>query len=635
MILQALYKFAQREGLDAFLDFEPKRISWIVCVGADGSFIPPVRDVRQDTRPLERRSKGKPKMGGVFKFVPRQAERAGTKAPACFFVDNVKYVFGRPIGEGAFSEEEGREKSDWFRQRVQECADATGDEGALAVAKLLHGVAAGGISVALPGDCKSNEQFAFVFAPDVDMFVHERPAVRQYWMQLRRGQETDQPIYQCLVTGEPISTPPLFPFIDKVPGAPKSISLVAFNKPAFESYGWAGNENAPVSRRAAELCSNALNRLLDPAYPDPANPEQALPERHLRLSADTAVCYWAADGGGDAFCDVLGGLLQANPERVAELYRSIWRGRRIGIEDQTAFYALTLTGQQGRAIVRDWFETTVANVSRNLAAYFGDLDVVRNAHSKGETDDGFPLPMGLLLESLAPQGDREQIPAPLISQVVRTALQGTQFPFSLVERCVQRARAETGLGNQKGLKGFSARRRADARAALLKAVLNRRKRFHRETTRYKEVQRSMDPLNTSEGYLLGGLIAVLECVQQAALGKDVKATIVDRYFSGASATPKVVFVRLLKNARHHISKARDGDQAGRVFRLEKLIDTLADRFDPKRNGFPAHLDLEQQGLFVLGYHQMRHWLGMGKEARARWETDHRDAPPAYLWSKQS
>jgi len=54
--------------------------------------------------------------------------------------------------------------------------------------------------------------------------------------------------------------------------------------------------------------------------------------------------------------------------------------------------------------------------------------------------------------------------------------------------------------------------------------------------------------------------------------------------------------------------------------------------DPNRNGFPAYLDLEQQGLFVLGYHQMRKWLWMPKEDRANWEQNHQDAPKAYLWS---
>jgi CRISPR-associated protein Csd1 len=142
----------------------------------------------------------------------------------------------------------------------------------------------------------------------------------------------------------------------------------------------------------------------------------------------------------------------------------------------------------------------------------------------------------------------------------------------------------------------------------------------------------MDATNTSPGYVLGRLMAVLERAQQEALGNP-NASVVDRFFSGASATPKAVFVRLLKNARHHVRKAKDDpEKGGMVFRLERLIDDLADRFDPKHNGFPSHLDLEQQGLFVLGYHQMRKWLWMTREERAAWEQANPDAPRAYLWA---
>ena len=144
----------------------------------------------------------------------------------------------------------------------------------------------------------------------------------------------------------------------------------------------------------------------------------------------------------------------------------------------------------------------------------------------------------------------------------------------------------------------------------------------------------MDPNNTSEGYTLGRLMAVLERIQQEAIG--VNASVVDRYFSGASANPKTVFVRLLKNARHHVSKARDDDRrAGFVILLDRLIDELANHFDPNRNGFPAYLDLEQQGLFMLGYHQMRSWIRMRPEERSEWQKSHRDAPKAYLWAKES
>jgi len=148
----------------------------------------------------------------------------------------------------------------------------------------------------------------------------------------------------------------------------------------------------------------------------------------------------------------------------------------------------------------------------------------------------------------------------------------------------------------------------------------------------------MDPKNASEGYILGQLMAVLERTQQAALD-NVNASVVDRYFGAASATPKTVFVRLMKNARHHVRKARENEKGGGMaFLLDRMIDELASRFIPKTdrtfpapNSFPSFLDLDQQGLFVLGYHHMRKWLWMTTDEHIAWEQAHPDAPRAYLW----
>jgi len=127
----------------------------------------------------------------------------------------------------------------------------------------------------------------------------------------------------------------------------------------------------------------------------------------------------------------------------------------------------------------------------------------------------------------------------------------------------------------------------------------------------------------------------------------VNASIVDRYFSGASASPKSVFGSLLRNARHHARKAKEDTKSkGQIFNLERLIDQICSQFDvslqdaanPKtvyENGFPSYLSLEQQGMFVLGYHQMRKWLWMKREERDIWNIEHGDAPRAYVWKKNA
>lgn len=127
----------------------------------------------------------------------------------------------------------------------------------------------------------------------------------------------------------------------------------------------------------------------------------------------------------------------------------------------------------------------------------------------------------------------------------------------------------------------------------------------------------MDPNNTNSGYLLGRLAAVIERMQQLALG-EVNASVIDRFFSGASATPAAVFPRLLRGFQNHASKALDGEKTGGTARW---LNNQSDDILSKLNSFPAYLELEQQGLFVLGYHHMRHWLWMSKEAREKWQAE--------------
>jgi CRISPR-associated protein Csd1 len=629
MILQALYELAQREGLVDDPDFEPKPVAWLVHVGPDGAFLG-FEDTR--TIPPDQQGRKKPKRFAKRYLVPR--EKPVTRGDRAFLLYNkAEYAFGIDP-DGKRDARKLRARFDLFRRKVLACLDQTGDDGVRAVYHFLGDVATDKQAVQLPADCASNDLFAFVYQLDVECIVTDRPLVRQYWQKIRRADGGSAGTERrCLVSGAAFfGAVQNFPPIKRVPGGTTSgVAIVSFNPPetasSFSSYGWKGNENAPISREVAEACATALNRLLDPAYPNPRAPEQRLPPRSLRLSSDTAVCYWSAKQSGEEFCSAFGGLLEANPEGVKNLYQSIWTGKSPDIQDPSAFYALTLTGTQGRVIVRDWFESTIARVASNLAAHFEDLKIVRNTPKPKVHALPPNFSMTALFESLAPRGDRSKVPTPLIGQLLEAALRGTPYPFAILQGAIERSRAE--VGNQE----WNDLNRRDARAALIKAVLNRRKRFFPEITRYEEVNPEMDPNINSEGYVLGRLMAVLERVQQEAV-PGANATIVDRYFSGASAAPKTVFIRLLKNARHHVATGKDEEaRAGLVFRLDKLIDELASRFSPRSNGFPAHLDLEQQGLFILGYHQMRKWLWIPKEERERWEADHADAPREYIWSK--
>ncbi len=60
-------------------------------------------------------------------------------------------------------------------------------------------------------------------------------------------------------------------------------------------------------------------------------------------------------------------------------------------------------------------------------------------------------------------------------------------------------------------------------------------------------------------YRLGRLFAVLEALQQKA-NPGINATIKDRYFNSACATPAVVFPALIRLAQNHLTSWMRGVQ---------------------------------------------------------------------------
>jgi hypothetical protein len=90
-----------------------------------------------------------------------------------------------------------------------------------------------------------------------------------------------------------------------------------------------------------------------------------------------------------------------------------------------------------------------------------------------------------------------------------------------------------------------------------------------------------------------------------------------------------------------MSKAKDGESAGMAFRLDRLLDEITSKagvckamgynLAENAQSFPAYLPLEDQGLFVIGYHHMRKWLWLSKSERATWQQENPGTPVAYIW----
>ena len=106
----------------------------------------------------------------------------------------------------------------------------------------------------------------------------------------------------------------------------------------------------------------------------------------------------------------------------------------------------------------------------------------------------------------------------------------------------------------------------------------------------------LDKENKNQGYLCGRLFAVLDKIQRDATGRN---SIKERYMNSASSTPATVFATILNLSSHHSDKLSDT----RKIYFEKLKQEIMDKISS--DGFPPHLDLQDQGRFFVGYYHQQ------------------------------
>ena len=115
----------------------------------------------------------------------------------------------------------------------------------------------------------------------------------------------------------------------------------------------------------------------------------------------------------------------------------------------------------------------------------------------------------------------------------------------------------------------------------------------------------LDKENTNQGYLCGRLFAVLDKIQGDANGQH---SIKERYMNAASATPAAVFATILNLSQHHSEKLSQG----RNIFFEKTKQEIIAKLEA--DGFPTHLDLQDQGRFFVGYyHQLQDFYAKSEE----------------------
>lgn len=410
-------------------------------------------------------------------------------------------------------------------------------------------------------------------------YLHEIPAIRQAWQDYYNNSQDSQQ-FPCLVTGKLAPVAQLHPSIKGIYGAQSSgASLVSFNAPAFCSYDREQGLNAPTSQYAAFAYGAALNYLIA--------------TQNTRVG-DVTLLFWA-ESGEDAYADALKQFsfgdeddqykeedLKGLMESLAEGADVEWDGTRI--DPNMTFYILGISPNAARLSVRFFLRNSFGQFIRSVKAHYDRLEIVRPSF---DPFDNIPV-WRMLKETVNPNSREKKPAADMAGDTLRAILTNTPYPATLLNGVTLRIRADREMNR--------------TRAAILKAYyLKNRNPFVPEEV----LTVSLNQDSNHEAYVLGRLFSVLEAIQSDA-NPGIDATIRDKYFSSASATPGVVFPTLVNLAQKHLRKLDEGKKIFYDKQLTELMSKLGETY-------PNRMNLPQQGAFQLGYYHQTQYRFTKKE----------------------
>lgn len=530
--------------------------------------------------------------------LPAQAKRAVGIIPN-FLCDNSSYILGR--------DNKGKP------ERSLECFMACAEKHRELLTEVAHPMAKAILRFFASWNPQSAEENAalapeweeilkggnLVFCMD-GVYAQDVPEIAQAWDKAYASDERAER-GRCLVTGQEAPIAILHPSIKGVVGAqPSGASVVSFNAPSLESYGKEERDkqgqgrNAPVSTYAAFAYGEALNYLLREK------------DYHCRLG-DTTLIYWA-EGAEAEYSSAMFGMMfnddmeQNDLKGVMEALSSgktvLWN--KLPLKPTNRFYILGLAPNASRLAVRFFLQDTFGGFAANLEKHQKRLEIVRPAFDNRNSLSIWSL----LRETANPNSRDKKPPEPLVGALLRAVLMNTPYPAELFIQTEIRLRAEQNLDIS-----LTERCKKDrTKAAIIKAWLwkNVVEKSGNENHPYKEaLDVKLQEDTTYQPYVLGRIFAVLERIQTSE--KELNATIRDRYFNSACATPAMIFPILIKLSNNHQKSMKNEKERDKYV---KLLEKLYAKIDEE---YPNHLSLQDQGIFQIGYYHQKQKFFTKKE----------------------
>ena len=567
MILKALYDYYQRksEELPAF-GCELKEIGFILVIDKDGNFL------RFEDRRIDKKN------ASSF-LVRKQVGRTGSTHIPNLLYDNLSYVLG-------FSDKKETQKSfnDYlsFKAKVENVhAILTSNPSVHAVWMFYqHSLEENLLKVQadpLWPEIEKNlnkkySTFSFLLEGETTIVAAQKDVINAD--EEKEGNEKEQ---LCLITGNhgkavDVTTATM------IAGSQATAKLVAFQKDSgYDSYGKIQGFNAPICQNTEFAYTTALSHLLSTNS-----------RNKFLLGNRTYICWGSSNSNANQetenrfyslvnLNDSEGDDPNAHIDQARKVFNGIFSGS-ITTDLDDRFYIAGLAPNAARIAVVYWAELPLKDFAHTILRHFEDMEIIDARKEKKPY-----MALKSILATVTLGGKLKDITPNLPDAVIKSIFQGLPYPDTLYYSCLHRIRAELPKSKQDKPPV------SITRAAILKAYLNRK------YTNQKPIQIMLDKENTNQGYLCGRLFAVIDKLQNDA---NHIHSIRERYMNAASSTPATVFATILNLSAIHANNLNN--EGSRIF-YDKLKQEIISKINA--DGFPSHLDLQDQGRFFVGYYQ--------------------------------
>ena len=559
MILQALYDYYHRCGDLPRKGMELKEIGFLIVIDKEGNFL------RFEDRRIDKKQ--------AQKFLVKKHVGRTSALAANYLYDNSGYVFGYSDKGDALAQYQT------FKDKVNSIFEShPGNSDIFAVRQfynqdqsiLLRKMQKDQLWPEIEKNLnKKYSTFSFLIHGDTKIVAEKEELMD---IETEDKSSTQQ---VCLVSGKK-GVPVDITTSTMIPGSQATAKLVAFQvSSGYDSYGKTKGGNAPISEESEFAYTTALNHLLE------SN------SRNKFMIGSRTFLFWASknnDAGKiveESFFSLFGFNDQEddpnrNIEQVRKVFEAIYDGT-LKTTSEDIFYILGLAPNAARIAVTYWAEIPLRKFAETIRTHFDDMEVEDTRPEKKPY-----MSLRSMISAVTLGGKVADATPNLADAVVKSIFEGLPYPQTLFASAIRRIRAESGEKDKNAVH--------ITRAAIIKAYLNRL------NNNEQKIKRMLDKENTNQGYLCGRLFAVLDKIQEDANNQH---SIRERYMNAASATPATVFATILNLSSHHAENLNEG----RKIYFEKIKQEIIDKISA--DGFPSHLDLQDQGRFFVGYYHQR------------------------------